>query len=343
MTEHRLQELLGQLDAPAALRSAKQAQQDDARHTRALAHRIGRVPRRRRIAALTRAAVIGTVGALTAFATVWLVAAPSGSQASLEATSRVRSAEGQIWVRRAGRSYVASSGEALTVADRVELGAGASGTIEVANRTEVKLSSLAALELAELGANGERLRLHSGRGRFSVGLPQRPLYVESPHLVVKVRGTQFTVAVEAQRSCVIVHSGRVIATARGSKRHATLKSDQAFSSDGQTCTSLPVVEWMGPRLGGSPQQQPAASPPASAATTPSGRRRAQSAALQSTLQAENRLLLSAIAARREGRLREARQSLEQLLSRYPYTPLRAAAENELERIADAERGRLQRP
>jgi len=337
MTEHRLQELLGQLDAPGALRSAEQAQQDDARHMGALARRIGGVPRRSRVALLTRGAMIGTIGLLGALAAIWVVAPPAAPLAGLGTTSRVRTVEGQIWVHRGGDSFVASVGDALAVGDQVELAPGASGTLEVAHRTEVRLSGGAALELAELGANRERVHLQSGRGRFQVGLPKRALFVESPHLVVEVTGTQFTVAVESQRSCVFVHSGRVIATARGTQRHATLESDQAFSSDGETCASLPVVEWVEARSDDSPPRETAASPSPSAATSPSAAHRPQLEALQSTLRKENRLLLSAIAARREGRLREARQSLEQLLGRYPNTPLRAAAEEELERVAKAER------
>jgi hypothetical protein len=49
------------------------------------------------------------------------------------------------------------------------------------------------------------------------------------------------------------------------------------------------------------------------------------------------MLLGAIAARRDGCLAAARARLEQLLRRYPETPLRAAAENELVRVAEVER------
>jgi len=172
-----------------------------------------------------------------------------------------------------------------------------------------------------------------------------------------VKGTEFSVTVEAERSCVVVYSGRVVATSRTSKRHATLGSEQAFSSDGTRCTTLPVVEWLVSKPESTRRAQDELEPGPAAAEAvasaepepPAPGRRALSArgaaapdqprsslAPQSTLPEENRLLLAAIAARREGRLGDARHHLEQLLRQYPATPLRAAAENELGRVVAAQ-------
>jgi hypothetical protein len=333
MTEHPIAELLGRLEAPAALRSTEQAQRADARHVRALARNIAAVPSRKRRVALMRAVAAGGVG-LAGAAVLWLTIPRAVDPGTTRAGAHVLAVEGEAQVRRAETSFTAHAGDPLAAGDRVQLAPGASTRIEVSTRAAVELSSRAELELLEVGSGSEQLRLGAGRGRFAVGLPRGAFSVESPHLRVNVTGTEFTVTVETNRTCVIVHQGKVIATSRTSTRSATLGPEQAFSSDGEQCTSLPVVEWIAPRPRTS-RAAPSALPPRPREVAASPRATDPIAPRPSTLEDENRILLAAIAARRAGRLTVARTRLRQLLSRYPDTPLRPAAENELRRIADA--------
>jgi ferric-dicitrate binding protein FerR (iron transport regulator) len=334
MTDVR--DLLAQLDAPAALRSTEQAERADVRHVRILARQIARVPRQRRRAKLVRGAVVGALGLVSGLAGLWFATSNDAELAVVSSAAHVRSVEGELRVERAEGSFVARAGDPLAVGDRVALAPTASSTIAISKRSEVELSGRARLEIVTAGVGSERLQLDTGQARFAVRPPRGAFFVESPHLEVQVTGTQFSVTVEAERSCVIVHSGQVVATSRTSSRSVTLAREQAFSSDGAQCTSLPVVEWVAPESAPLPEQAavPRSAPSAAA---PAEQHRSTPQVPTSTLEEENRMLLAAIAARRDGRLAAARAQLEQLLRRYPETPLRAAAENELTRIAEAER------
>ena len=339
MAERRVQELLAQLDAPAALRSVEQRQRMDGRHVRALARRIASVPARRRRVNLVWGSALGALGIAAAAAGLWLAVPRDLHSETASAGASVRTVDGETRVRRGGASFVATAGDPLAVGDHVQLTPGASSTIQVSDRADVSLSQQARLDLLEVTPGEERLELEVGQARFEVGPPRGRFQVQSPHLEVEVTGTQFSVTVEAERSCVLVHSGRVIARSRTSQRSAALEAQQAFSSDGKRCANLAVVEWVAPVSPGQREELAAAAPAPAPSVVSAARedRPGSSTPRPSTLEKENRLLLSAIAARREGRPAVARARLEQLLRQYPDTPLRAAAENELVRVSRAER------
>src|SRR5512145_554118 len=164
MADRRVQDLLRALEAPGALRSTRQMEEADARHTNALARYIERVPRRRHARNLTRATVASAI-AMAGMAAGWWLAVPRGGSLRGEvASSEVEAVDGRVWVRRGAAAFAAAPGQALRAADRVELERGATSTIKIAQRTEVELSSRAVLELTEVNRSAERLHLAAGSG-----------------------------------------------------------------------------------------------------------------------------------------------------------------------------------
>jgi hypothetical protein len=164
-----------------------------------------------------------------------------------------------------------------------------------------------------------------------------PLTVISPHLKIAVTGTRFVVIAEVERSCVSVEEGSVAVAYIDKSPTVALHAGQALSSDGIACGG---VDQALKSLEAPDAERPDLLRLDELPTTPgrgsSGKPRG-SASTSSTLAEQNALLELAISARRGARYREARSTLRDLLRRFPETPLRAAAEEELKRVAGLEK------
>ena len=184
---------------------------------------------------------------------------------------------------------------------------------------------------SDLRSEAGALRLFEGEVRFRVA-PQpagRPFSVATPNAKVTVLGTVFTVTVVptagSVRSCVHVKEGRVRVEARD--QSATLGAGERWTSDGQACGAI------APHDGGAP-------PPRSNATSierpgPAARAPApppDKPPPPSSLAEQNRLFAEILRARRAGKTEEAERQLNELLRRYPDTPLRPLLTKERRRI-----------
>ncbi|HSC88483.1 MAG TPA: FecR domain-containing protein [Polyangiaceae bacterium] len=234
--------------------------------------------------------------------------------------------------------------------------AGSGARLALGERVSVEVGESTRLELEELGAERHVVRLPVGAIDVEVasgsGSP-RHFAVSTPDSLVEVRGTGFRVEVRhteqgAPYSVVSVRHGRVSVTHRGQEH--LLGAGETFrtvprpgSSVGGAALGAPAVG--GPGIGRLGSSSAAASPAGSAANGSaastagpgvSGAGESTSEALParvvSSLAQENALFERALAARDAGRGAEAIRVLEELLQRYPDSPLRAGANSELGRL-----------
>jgi hypothetical protein len=217
------------------------------------------------------------------------------------------------------------------------LAPGARLALQVGQRFDLALSEQAKVRLEQLSAAADVVRLRTGRAHFSVTKRDGPLTVFTPHLKVTVTGTRFAVTATQHRSCVSVAEGSVAVAYLGKPQTLDLSAGQALSSDGIACNGVkePLIRAKAPdparpdllRLDELP-----------AAPNMTERGQGQSAiAPSSTLAEQNALLERAISARRQARFAEARATLGRLLRRFPETPLRPAAEEELKRMNETDK------
>jgi hypothetical protein len=222
------------------------------------------------------------------------------------------------------------AGEALRQ-DPGEIQSAADGSAELVTSEGLglKMGSATRLSLADLASvNQVELR----HGLLTCSVPHlregQRFSVQTPDARVVVHGTVFSVRVDSKRTpgaetCVEVTDGVVIVQHAGGE--TALNAGDQWGCDAS----------------------PSAPPPASAAPppTPTARERQLVAhgsarpAERSTLGEESRLLQEALAAERVGQPERAQGLLNQLLSRYPNSPLSSEARRASSRIASASAGK----
>jgi hypothetical protein len=199
--------------------------------------------------------------------------------------------------------------------------------VELGPRTELQLGE------AEPRGAGVDERVNLSAGRILVRVPKLGpgrLVVGTPHAEITVHGTVFEVTVQAASTgeppitTVSVTEGRV-----------------SVASGGREIFLAPGASWSSAR-------SPEATPPNSGALDDAAeaRRDGDDGAgriKQSTLRAENELFKAALAARRAGNAKRAIELVDELLRRYPGTPLENAARAERARAEDSGRGKPQTP
>jgi FecR protein len=251
-----------------------------------------------------------------------------------------------FWIGLAHRSapFEVEQGPAASESDerhgystRAELGA----TLRTRQGAHVSLTANTRLSAVSSEPQHELLRLAAGS--VSVRVPKlgkgATFAVQTPDSMVTVHGTVFSVTVLSagltSETCVAVSEGLVAVERSG---QVTM-----VGAGEQLNCRLPLSA---PKL---PASQPASVPepptPASSAQEsppPPERHAVKQAALlpspssnatDESLAAQNRLLATALQAERAGHFAEARSQLQQLLARYPTSPLRADAERSLSRVS----------
>jgi len=262
-------------------------------------------------------------------------AVPAGAP-HIEGSGLLKDATGGVIVRRDGASspIVADGVEtALGLGDEVSTGAEARARIELSTavgtphdpgRAELDVAPATQLRMARASDVGADIALVLGRLSI-VGSSA----IASPDATVSGRGT-FEVGVHEDRAAgrtvtsVVVTEGTVAVEYAGARYE--LGAGQRWSSDAPKADSASPPE-----------------PAAAAETRPTPARSARSAAgpapatppSASELAEQNRLLQAALGARRRGDDASAIRSLDELLSRFPTSPL--AQEARVERMRALER------
>ncbi len=220
--------------------------------------------------------------------------------------------------------------------DTIETGPEAHAQLRTSSGVDVdvQVASRVRIESAGPGAGAHHQRFRLDRGSVALTVPKlaegATLSVVTPHLTVVVHGTKFSVSVTAEATEVAVTEGRVGIVrpeARGSQvvslgAGGRWRSDQSprigtapSGSVGSPAPSARSIPSASPSHSGV-----AASPPA-VATPPT-----------STLAAENRLFAAAMRSKRAGDAAGAIRQLDELLRRYPGSPLAVAARSERARL-----------
>ncbi len=220
-------------------------------------------------------------------------------------------------VRRDDSISVTTSNELIT-------GAASGARLRSSQGLDIQLLENGRLTLAGLARQSSMsVQLLAGSIRCQVPpLPAGEQFsVVTPTATVTVHGTAFSVLVsgiaEAVRTCVRVSDGHVVV--KSSEGERVLGPGMTWGC----APPVPPVE-VGPN---------AAAPPSSMAA-PSGREPTRAPAVKpaGTLDAENQLFQTALAAERVGDMPAAEASLERLLSKYPASLLSADARIALARV-----------
>jgi hypothetical protein len=217
-----------------------------------------------------------------------------------------------------------ASGETIVSGAEAVALAGDDGTeVRVAPRSEVALVRADVVRWFQLQSGSLEAHVTKlGAGeRFVVATPDRQ---------VEVRGTRFRVSLApADEACgggsvtrVAVDEGVVTVRAAGGGEERVVAGGRWPSGD---CGAAPAPTAPGARR----RLHPRPEPRATATATPAGER-----AAPSTLAAENDLFGQAARAERAGDATAALRLLDQLIARYPQSPLRETAEAERRRLLE---------
>jgi hypothetical protein len=288
------------------------------------AARVSRARRRAGYVALSLAAAAGVLFAVhhfgrSSFVQPALTITFVGSVGQTTAHSGVASR-----ALRAGEALPNEPGEIASAADgSAELVTSAGLGLKLGGATRVSLSGLSTVNQVELKQGLLTCSVpHLSEGqRFSV---------QTPDARVVVHGTVFSVQVDASRAlgaatCVEVTDGVVIVQHIGGETALN-------AGDRWGCATNPVP---------APVSAPAPAPVPNGGASErhsvprSGARHAE----QSTLGEESRLLQEALTAERVGQRERAQGLLNQLLARYPNSPLAPEARRASSRIASASAGK----
>lgn len=253
-----------------------------------------------------------------------------GGKRASDPVASVRTSSPGVLVSRGAESRVPAlnADQALTGGDVVSTVADARASLRLASGAEVSVAPSTRVTLASVKPGDEQLEL--GVGEVSVRVPplgeHGSFRVKTPDARVVVHGTAFVVRVTKQGDGtfteVDVSEGKVSVERDGS---------QLFLTPGQSFSSKPAPAAAEPTAPAPAAAPGPATPPAKPAPTPPAKPAAKVAVNDpSALAEQNRLFAAAAAARRSGDDRTSLGHLNQLLTRYPDSPL--APEARVERF-----------
>jgi ferric-dicitrate binding protein FerR (iron transport regulator) len=322
----------------------------------AMALAIAAKARRRRAYAATAIVLAAAAGVLVVLRLAG-GAGLSGSKAGAASALVVEHQDGRgnLLVRAAGSRPLPDLG-VLAVGDSVRTDESSGTTLGFGNGTSIVLSSSAQLRVDEIGAT-RRFSLLGGRFQAHVAkLTQGERFVVStPDSEVEVRGTVFTVVVSspdancrdlASSSSVQVSEGAVWVRARDAQ--VLLHAGESWTTPCPASPSdiAPPAVVPVPRLNPAPatavhgavhktvaaraEVLPSRVPPPSLAPAPPDS--TSSPAPVSHLAEQNDLFSAAMAAERRGEHETALRTLNQLIERFPGSPLGESARAERQRI-----------
>lgn len=277
----------------------------------------------------------GTVAGLAAAAAVaFIIIDPTETADSASVAngpSRIELESGQIVHQTTPREQrQIAAGESLKMPVNGELHTTSEGfaRLRTSGGLAFEVSGESRVSLSEMVPEAEQRRVTLYQGQLRCKVPPlgsgKSFAVATPNTQVVVHGTEFTVEVDSPRegvsaTCVRVHEGLVAVHHVGGV--SWLNAGNHWGCD------EPAPE----------AASNAPSPPeATAAPLPPARKpaaRMPTANPRGTLAKETRLLQSALAAERKGRRAQAARQLQQLLKRYPSSPLAPEARQALRRVS----------
>lgn len=311
-------------ERPAPLRGERERERGVATIERALGAR-GRKRRWQALAAMAAAAA-----ALVALGWRGSSTPPSDSLVSIRALA---TGEGAT-LRTTQRSQALMQPTQLAVGQTVETRSGGGAMFELSTGTALQLAAKSLLRVDDRGTI-QRFALQQGElsahvAKLSSG--QR-FIVATPDAELEVRGTRFKASVvEAEESCsghrtrLQVSEGTVEVRSAGSV--ARINAGQRWPAD---CEVLPRTEERRP--------SPAAT---SAPRSPAAAGALQSADRPSALTRQNDLFAAAVALRRQGDTNGALRAYQELITRFPASPLAENAAVERLRLLGAKQPTLAR-
>ena len=218
-------------------------------------------------------------------------------------------------------------GAAIPARGELETHAGSGAQVTTSDGVAIELSSDTRVSLEGLRGHEARLDLRSGAVRCTV--PHRPashpFRVVAPEVTVLDLGTVFAVTIDDKTgvTSVSVEEGEVLIEHRNVATR--VKAPDRWSSLEPTPTAdvpVPSPESVAP---------PAPAPPSMTKREPSPPR-APPPPAPATLDDESRLLRQGLAAERQGHRAEAITLFDQLIARYPNSPLAPDAREALRRV-----------
>jgi hypothetical protein len=232
---------------------------------------------------------------------------------------------------RAGERLLGDPGEIVSAAEgSAELTTSSGVGLDLGAATRVSLSGL-------IGAPAQN-QVELRQGHLTCSVPHlqegQRFSVQTPDARVVVHGTVFSVRVDSSRArgsetCVEVTDGVVIV--QHAAGETALNRGDRWGCDGSESTSASATASSALEAAALPESEPSERHP----SPRSGARPAQ----RGTLGEERRLLQEALAAERTGQPERAQTLLNQLLARYPSSPLASEARRASARISNAVSGK----
>jgi hypothetical protein len=280
---------------------------------------------RRRWLALGAAAVLVSVSGAYALRGPLAGRAQVGTSATLPTATgaTVRVVSGTVVTSRGSRSTTVSAGAVASVSEGDEIASDAKGeaTLLLPRGVRVTLAGSTRARIENAGEAEQRLRLELGRTEVSVPRPGGPriFAIKTPDSDVIVHGTEFSVQVERQASSAVITTvsvtrGSVLVVHAGTQRF--VETGATWSSEAER-PPAPAVS-----LGSVAQDARASNPPRIATATETETKIAGRAPSPTpSLADQNRLFQAFLDARDEGNDTAAVRALDELLARFPDTPL----------------------
>lgn len=222
----------------------------------------------------------------------------------------------------------------LHAGDRVRTGQQGRARVRMQSGTKVEMSPLTELTLGGETAGWRSERINLARGKVEGRVPQLPpgssFAIVTPDANVEAHEGHFSVSYEPNaagaRTLVTVQEGAAVVRSHGQRtvlqkgRHWSSSATMDAQASAKTAAAAPASGGAAP-AGAAKGQVPAAKRHAAVGVKTSGATKLPSATSASSLAEQNRLFQAAMDARRQGNDRRALSMLDQLLARYPGSPL----------------------
>ncbi|HMR06086.1 MAG TPA: FecR domain-containing protein [Polyangiaceae bacterium] len=289
-----------------------------ARQIRAQAEANTRERSRRRRAGLALLAVAAVIAAVFGFRSLTGRVVNTTADAHLNGDVVLTHA-GTEQALASARNHGAAVGDSFTTLPHKSalLSFAGGATAKIAGSSRVSLVAATPARMA--------IRIDVGEVRVRVPklAPGGSFEVLTPDTTVTVHGTEFTVRVStAGTTSVVVHEGRVSAKSRGRTTSLIPGADPIWTSANDAApwvklappAAIKPLEPTSPAAAGGPRGK-------SASPRPNNTAPSQPAAPETSLAAQNKVYAAALAARDRGNDAQAVALLDELLRRYPDSPL----------------------
>lgn len=259
-------------------------------------------------------------------------AAPAAHVAEQAAPAELSVRAGSVLLARGSASErPVRSAERLAAGDRVRTGADGRAGVHMHSGTDVEMSPVTELTMGDEVAGWRSERVDLARGRLDVAVPElgsgRSFEVATPDASVEAQGSHFTVIVKPGadgklETRVVVRDGKALLESHGSQTQLGAGARWSSGAAQQAKPAAPAAANPAGRSAAKAPPKPAAgTSPTTPAVKTTGGTKLPDVSSASSLADQNRLFQAAMDARRRGDDTRALALLNQLLGRYPGSPL----------------------